>query len=138
MTVRRILTLLAIAAAGLAVYVLAGTGSNRTPTGEAMVSVLVPDLTGDAVAGADLFRANCEACHGVNGAGRDGLGPPLVHEIYEPGHHGDAAFSLAVRRGVKAHHWRFGDMPAVEGVGETDVGKIIAYVRALQRANGIN
>ncbi len=59
--------------------------------------------------------------------------PPLVHKIYEPGHHADGAFLLAVSRGVRAHHWPFGDMPPVDGVSQEDVQKIVAYVRALQR-----
>ena len=86
--------------------------------------------------GAALFDKNCARCHGRNAAGGPG-GPPLVHEIYHPGHHADAAFHLAVRRGVRAHHWSFGDMPAIPGVTEAEVGQIIAYVRALQVAAGI-
>jgi hypothetical protein len=38
---------------------------------------------------------------------------------------------------VRAHHWRFGNMPPVDGVNRAEVEKIVAYVRALQRANGI-
>jgi len=40
--------------------------------------------------------------------------------------------------GVRAHHWSFGNMPAVEGLTRADVKMIIAYIRELQRANGIN
>jgi hypothetical protein len=47
------------------------------------------------------------------------------------------AFVLAAKQGVRAHHWRFGNMPAVEGVSDEDVLQITDYVRALQRANGI-
>ena len=88
--------------------------------------------------GEALFRDNCASCHGDNAAGREGIGPPLVHRIYEPGHHGDGAFLLAVRQGVRAHHWPFGNMPPVAGVGDKDVESITAYVRKLQTANGIN
>lgn len=87
-------------------------------------------------AGAALLRTHCAACHGELADGTD-RGPPLVHRIYEPGHHGDPAFHLAVARGVRAHHWRFGDMPAVTGIGEADVAAIVAYVRWLQREAGI-
>ena len=52
-------------------------------------------------------------------------------------HHGDAAFLLAVRNGVRAHHWRFGDMPPQPGLTGAEVAAITAYVRELQRANGI-
>lgn len=48
------------------------------------------------------------------------------------------SFQLAMIQGVRAHHWSFGDMPAVIGLAPADVEPIIAYVRAVQRANGIN
>jgi len=97
----------------------------------------VPDLTSEQEAGRVLFDANCATCHGPNASGSY-QGPPLVHRIYEPSHHGDMAFLLAARQGVRAHHWRFGNMPAIDGVSEDEVVQITAYVRALQRANGIN
>ena len=83
-------------------------------------------------------NAKCAACHGVNAAGKDGVAPPLVHKIYEPSHHGDESFQRAAALGVRAHHWPFGNMPAVEGVTRGDVKMITAYIRELQRANGIN
>ncbi len=86
--------------------------------------------------GESLFNANCAACHGAQAAGTD-KGPPLVHRIYEPNHHGDMAFLLAVRNGARAHHWPFGDMPPVEGVADADVALIVTYVRGLQREAGI-
>ena len=107
--------------------------------GPAMVDVTVPEtLSAKAELGKVAFDAKCAACHGLNAAGQDGVAPPLVHKIYEPSHHGDAAFLMAARNGVRAHHWRFGNMPPVEGVTDSDVKMIIAYVRELQRVNGIN
>ena len=47
------------------------------------------------------------------------------------------SFLLAVRRGVRAHHWRFGNMAPVPGLSDTEVKEVIRYVRALQRAKGI-
>lgn len=86
--------------------------------------------------GAALFQRNCAECHGPAASGTD-KGPPLVHQIYEPGHHSDDAFYRAVRLGARAHHWPFGDMPPVEGVSDEQVAAIVAYVRGLQRAAGI-
>lgn len=106
--------------------------------GAAMVSVTVLELSGAALQGEALFQASCATCHGDNAAGREGIGPPLIHKIYEPGHHGDGAFYLAVKQGARAHHWPFGNMPPVEDVTQKDVESIVAYVRKLQRANGIN
>jgi hypothetical protein len=45
---------------------------------------------------------------------------------------------MAVQQGVRSHHWKFGDMPRQEGLTKADVAGITTYVRALQRANGIN
>ena len=33
---------------------------------------------------------------------------------------------------------KFGNMPAVEGVTRSDILDIVSYIRALQRANGVN
>jgi mono/diheme cytochrome c family protein len=110
---------------------------DQAATGAAMASVIVPQLSGPALAGEALFNRSCATCHGTNAAGQDGIAPPLVHKIYEPSHHADASFYLAAKNGVRAHHWSFGNMPAVEDVTDTEIEKIIAYVRELQRANGI-
>ncbi|RYG89795.1 c-type cytochrome [Loktanella sp. IMCC34160] len=104
-----------------------------------LVEVTVPEmLGGNAEFGKLAFDTYCVDCHGQNAAGRDGYGPPLIHKIYEPSHHGDMAFLLAARNGVRAHHWRFGDMPPVEGITEGEVAAIVAYIRRLQQVNGIN
>jgi mono/diheme cytochrome c family protein len=86
--------------------------------------------------GETKFNANCAACHGAQAAGTD-HGPPLVHKIYEPNHHGDPAFQRAAANGVRAHHWEFGNMPKIEGVTPEDVDQIVKYVRWLQRQAGI-
>lgn len=103
----------------------------------AIAEVSVPELSGLAAEGRTAFDALCASCHGESAAGRQGIAPPLVHVIYEPGHHADGAFLLAATRGVRQHHWTFGDMPPVPEASPQDVAAIIAYVRELQRANGI-
>ncbi len=82
------------------------------------------------------FTANCSVCHGAQAAGTD-HGPPLVHKIYEPNHHSDAAFQRAAANGVRAHHWGFGNMPKIESVTPPDVDQITQYIRWLQRQAGI-
>ncbi|WP_323769668.1 cytochrome c [Antarctobacter sp.] len=129
--------------AAIAAYQFTSFGSADAQTapavGAPLVQVIVPEtLSPDAQIGKTGFDAICAACHGQNAAGRNGKGPPLVHKIYEPSHHGDESFQLAVQRGVRAHHWPFGNMPPVAGLTRADVVAIVAYVRELQRANGIN
>ena len=65
------------------------------------------------------------------------VGPPFLHPFYVPSHHSDASFQIAVRNGVKAHHWQFGDMAPIPGVSADDVAHITAYVRGQQRRVGI-
>jgi len=87
--------------------------------------------------GEQLFNNNCGGCHGVGAQGTD-RGPTFLSKIYEPSHHGDSAFRLAVKKGVRAHHWNFGNMPKISGVSPDEVGQIISYVRWIQRENGIS
>lgn len=115
----------------------AADGEAGIAQGAPIVSVRVPELGETELLGKRVFEARCAQCHGENAAGRNGMGPPLVHRIYEPSHHGDMAFRLAAQNGVRAHHWPFGDMPPVQDITPAEVEAVIAYVRALQRANGI-
>jgi mono/diheme cytochrome c family protein len=87
--------------------------------------------------GKPLFESNCASCHGADLGGTD-KGPPFLNRIYEPSHHGDAAFQMAAKNGARAHHWKFGDMPPVPGVTPDDVAHITAYVRMQQRKAGIH
>ena len=114
--------------------------ANAAPAeGDPIVEITLPDtLSPTAQMGQRAFNAVCADCHGENATGKLGFGPPLIHKIYEPSHHGDMAFVIAAARGVRAHHWRFGDMPAQPDVTPAEVKTIIAFVREVQRANGIN
>lgn len=98
--------------------------------------IVMPQLSAAAQMGQIAFQENCAACHGEKASGSD-KGPPLIHKIYEPSHHADFAFQRAARGGVQSHHWRFGNMPPVEGVTDKQIEWITRYVREVQRANGI-
>ena len=95
-----------------------------------------PVVTFEGTDGASLFAAACAECHGADLTGTD-QGPPFLHDFYVPGHHADIAFFFAIRRGARAHHWNFGDMPPVEGLTDTQAETIVAFIRESQRAKGI-
>ena len=117
-----ILSLLLLAACGAEPAADAGTG----------IPVQDPDLV---AAGEPIYQANCASCHGTDLRGTD-QGPSHLSVVYEPGHHGDIAFVLAARNGVRAHHWTFGDMAPIEGLSDEDLAAIVAFVREQQRING--
>ncbi len=107
-----------------------------TQAGLAADDIVVPQFSAMATQGEAAFNENCAACHGVNIAGTAN-GPTLIHSLYRPGHHPDGAFVSAAMNGVQAHHWRFGNMPPVPGITPQKLTVIIAYIRAMQQANGV-
>ncbi|OUS05069.1 hypothetical protein A9Q96_13300 [Rhodobacterales bacterium 52_120_T64] len=98
-------------------------------------TISIPEFSQTAQSGQIAYEENCATCHGDNGTGTDN-GPPFLHAFYKAGHHGDGAFLNAIKNGVRAHHWRFGNMPPVEGVSDAQIRWITKYVRELQAANG--
>ena len=98
--------------------------------------LVLPRFSTLAIAGNIAFDKNCAQCHGVNALG-SGKGPPLIHDIYNPGHHNDDSFYRAVRTGTPQHHWNFGDMKPLLRVTRNQVAAILRYIRELQVANGI-
>ncbi len=108
----------------------------RVDSRETSMAAVVPELSAQAASGKQTFDAVCAACHGENALGTD-KGPPLVHDIYNPGHHSDEAFFVAAKLGVRQHHWPYGNMPPQPGVTQNEVAEIVQYIRELQVANGI-
>jgi len=82
------------------------------------------------------FQSHCALCHGEWGDGTK-QGPPLMHPFYKPSHHPDATFYRAALKGVRAHHWNFGDMPPIAGVAKKDLDAIIPFIRWLQKERGL-
>ena len=85
------------------------------------------------------YKKYQEFCSGCHGKWLDGTkqGPPLVHGFYKPSHHGDAAFYRAALNGVRAHHWKFGNMPPVNGVSRKDMDFVVPFIRWFQQAKGL-
>ena len=113
--------------------IAAGAGE---PAYGADKQIIVPPLSGDALAGQKVFERHCQSCHGVNMGGSD-KGPTLIHRVYHPGHHNDASFNIAIRRGSRQHHWRFGNMKPIDGISDGEITQVITYVRVMQKANGL-
>jgi cytochrome c2 len=79
-----------------------------------------------------LYEKYCSSCHGLQLTGSD-KGPPLIHPFYKPSHHNDKSFYRAALKGVKQHHWNFGDMPPVVGMTSGKMDRIVPYLRYYQR-----
>ena len=125
-----------LVAAGLG-GLLAGLGVWAAYRDEPAPTVRVPELSPAGSGGAGGVSAElrvlpwrCRPGHGHRSAShpRDlSAGPSR-----------GLAFELAVRRGVRAHHWRFGDMPPQPTITPDAIHMITRYVRELQQANGID
>lgn len=122
----------------LLVYLLPGEESSSKPrdpmTGKTEFDIPVQDSTLVAE-GEALYQASCSVCHGSDLRGT-ALGPSQLSVIYNPDHHGDGSYAVAVTAGVRAHHWSFGNMPSVDGVTEDDFDRILAFIRENQRVQG--
>jgi len=132
-----LMLVLLVAVAGALYFYSRPSGDPSQLAGAAIVEVKLAKLNALETEGKELFDARCASCHGANAAGKNEFGPPLIHIIYETGHHGDEAFYRAALQGVRGHHWSFGDMPAVAEITRDEVSKIISYIRVTQRENGI-
>ncbi len=97
---------------------------------------IAPQMTGQLNLGKLAYDRFCAECHGVNATGSD-KGPTFINRVYHPGHHADGAFFIAPKQGARQHHWKFGNMKKVEGVTDAQLKNIVAYVRAVQKANGL-
>lgn len=117
------------------VMVIAVVAFGGNETNQDAGTGIPPQDSALVAAGEPIYQASCAACHGADLRGTD-LGPSHLSIVYEPNHHGDAAFMLAARNGVVAHHWPFGDMAPVPGLTDEDLVAVVAYVRENQRING--
>ena len=95
-----------------------------------------PGFKGAVEKGVEPFEKYCMVCHGIKGRGTN-QGPSLVDRVYRPDHHADLSFHIAVRDGVKSHHWNYGDMQPVPLITPEETEHIIAYMREEQRRVGI-
>jgi cytochrome c5 len=103
----------------------------------AQEAVTVPPLSAQAAAGGKVWGEVCSTCHGKALRGTE-QGPPLLHPMYGPeSGHGDDTILTAATQGTKGHMWKFGDMPKPEGVKPGQEKDLVAFIRAMQAANGL-
>ncbi|MBT8242061.1 MAG: cytochrome c [Acidimicrobiia bacterium] len=114
---------------GIAIAACSAAGETIDSTPTALASPEQP------ATGAELYAASCAECHGADLRGTD-RGPSHLSIVYEPDHHSDATFLLAVRNGVRSHHWDYGPMLPIDGLSDEDVTAIVAYVRSVQSEQG--
>lgn len=83
-----------------------------------------PDYSnGDAVAGADVYAASCESCHGADGKlGVEVGGEPAADLVFETGDLSDDEIAHVILEGE-------GTMPA-QTLDDTETADCIAYMRA--------
>lgn len=118
-------------ACGLALVLLVSACGSVEP---AESDTTVPNAVSVAD-GAELYAANCAACHGADLRGTDD-GPSHLSIVYEPNHHADISFQLAIQQGVRSHHWPFGDMEPIEDLDLDEIAAIVAFVREVQMEQG--
>ena len=112
-----------------------GGPATTTPTAEPTPTP-PPEPRFSGTDGRALYGQACSVCHGQALEGTN-AGPTFLNRIYASGHHADISFMFAIERGVRAHHWNFGNMAPVEGLSQEQVLAIIAFIREEQRAAGI-
>lgn len=128
--------LLSLTTGGVVAFLIAGLATTLLAQQTIFNDPVEPAMSEKLNLGKMNYEAYCASCHGKTARGTD-KGPTFISKIYHPGHHGDGAFYIAPKKGARAHHFKFGDMPPVEGVNDTQLGTIIEYVRAVQQANGL-
>jgi len=110
------------------------------PPGHPAVVALPPEPLIDAevaIAGRDLYMTSCALCHAADGGGRSGLGTSLARSDFVAARNDSALVQFVVtgRAADAPDNTMRMPMPPKGGndaLTETDIGKIVAYLRGLQ------
>jgi mono/diheme cytochrome c family protein len=94
-----------------------------------------PDAAGP-VDGAEVYEARCASCHGGD-LGGSPLGPSLRSELYGPDRFEDDRIRASISQGAEQVNWEFGPMPMVSGLSAAEVDAVIALIREVQAAEGL-
>jgi len=96
----------------------------------------VMDGTSDPVTkGAEIFQRICAACHQKDGAGKDGLAPPLVDSEWVLAPKGDRLARIVLNGlngpiQVRGKTWNLPMPPLKENLGDDQVAVVLTYVRS--------
>lgn len=99
--------------------------------------IIPAQLSAGAQHGRTIINERCIDCHGVDGTGGSRKGPPILHPMYRNEIFPDFVFKNSVLNGKREKNWRFGPMAPVEGLSDADVDDVIAFVREVQAATGV-
>lgn len=100
-------------------------------------SPTIPELSASAQHGRVVLNERCADCHGIDGTGGSRKGPPILHSMYRREIFPDFQFKRSVLDGKREKNWRFGPMEPVKGLSDEDINGVIAFVREVQDATGI-
>lgn len=132
---RSLIAIVGILATPAVIYVALGPSEDVPKVAKG--TLVIPNLSSRAQDGREHFAAACGTCHGAYGEGSD-RGPILIHQLYAPSVFPDVSIESSVHNGAVARNWPFGDMPVIEGVGDSQLDLIIGFLREVQKANGID
>ena len=91
----------------------------------------------DVVLGEQRYAQRCAMCHGADLRGSR-IGPSHLSSVFGPEQTTDAMFADAIRNGGRSGRFpQYDAMPAVPGLSNHEITSIIAYVRSVQRAQGL-
>jgi len=121
---------------GTLVLLTVGTMWNREKI-SIKASPIIPELSASAANGRVLINAQCAECHGVDGTGYSKKGPPMLHPRYREEVYPDHHFKRVLIEGRPQKNWRFGPMPAQPQLSDSDMNDIIAFVREVHDATGV-
>ena len=121
--------------AAILALALAACGGGSSDGGGSDTTAPPSGATGDALAGADIYKSTCTACHGGDLAGIDGLGLPLApSDFVSSQSEEDLAAFIAKGRSTSDPDSSSGvDMPPKGGnpsLDDQDLADVAAYLKA--------
>ncbi len=99
-------------------------------------SASAPSISASVQLGGIAYAEECTGCHGRTARGTE-RGPNLIHADYGPARRSDAQFRRALSEGKLARRAGYEDMPPVKDRSERHLNRLVAFLRDVQRANGI-